>query len=214
MPDFDNYAALFINQKTFTMRKYSNQVLSLLLIASLFSCTKKSSVPINPGLSESWPQNWVLTIDFNADTYKYLHIVGIIINRNEVEKSYSMTELAKEKECNWQVKQEGQVNGRTAYSFHLEKNKNYRWMVSKTATVMGTEQWYLGTHYSATPPSENYWKFYLHFFEKQNGNKVVAIESVAKPGYYLNNSGHTLAANGVALVHYDDPEKATRFEAH
>lgn len=196
------------------MRDYSKPRKAWLLVVLLSACTKNSSTPPNPLLAESWPQDWVLTIDLNATTYKYLHIVGIIINRNNIEKSYSMTELAKEKDCNWEVKQEGQVNGKTAYSFHLKDNKKLRWIVSKTATVAGTEQWYLGTHYGVNPPSENYWKFYVHFFEKQNGNKIVSIESVAKPGYFLTNSGHTLAANGVALTYHDDPEKATHFEAH
>jgi hypothetical protein len=49
---------------------------------------------------------------------------------------------------------------------------------------------------------------------KQNGNKTVVIESVSMPGWYVDNIGHTLTANGVKLVEYDDPDKAVHFERH
>jgi hypothetical protein len=195
------------------MRKFSKQIAVLLLIASFYSCSKSSS-PLDPMTAETWPQSWILTVDFNQDTYKYLHMVGIIINRNNVEKTYSMTQLAKEADCNWEVKQEGQVNGKTVYSFHLKNNKNIRWIVSKTGNVNGFEEWYLGTHNGSTPPTGDYWKFYIHFMGKFNGNKIVVIESVAKPGYYLSDYGHTLAANGVLLVEHDRPEEGTHFETH
>src|SRR6185436_1138065 len=142
--------------------------------------------------AETWPQNWVLTIDYDADSYKYLHRVGIVINRNLVEKTYSMTALANETDCNWEVKSEGQRNGKSVYSFHLVSNKSVRWSIGKTATVYGEEEWYLGTHQGSVPPNTDDWLFFLHSMPKQNGNKTVTIESVSKPGWYLDNIGHTL----------------------
>ncbi len=165
--------------------------------------------------SESWPQNWVLTIDHDPTTYKYLHQVGIVINRNNVEKTYSMNALANEKDCNWEVRSEGQKNGKTVYSFHLVTDKKTRWIIGKTNTPFGDPEWYLGTHYGVTPPStSDGWLFYLHSMPKQNGNKTYAIESAEKPGWFLHNAGHTLTANGVKLQQFADPEKATRFEKH
>jgi hypothetical protein len=188
-------------------------LVSLLFISS---CSKSSngSVPPSPLLAETWPQNWILTIDHDATFYKYLHIVGIVINRNLVDKSYSMTELAKEKECNWEVKSEGQRNGRTVYSFHLAKNKTLRWIVGKTATVGGMPEWYLGIHNNNQPPNTDDWLFYVHSMPNDGNRKFVTIESVTHPGWYLDNKGHTLTANGVRFSEFDDAAKAPHFERH
>ena len=196
------------------------KIISCICIASLvvltMGCSKnsESSTAPPPLTAETWPQNWVLTIDYDADSYKYLHRVGIVINRNLVEKTYSMTALANETDCNWEVKSEGQRNGKSVYSFHLVSNKSVRWSIGKTATVYGEEEWYLGTHQGSVPPNTDDWLFFLHSMPKQNGNKTVTIESVSKPGWYLDNIGHTLTANGVRLKQYDKPEKGVHFEAH
>jgi hypothetical protein len=195
------------------MKKHAG--LFLFPVLYLFAgCSKGSSTTTPPLTAEVWPQNWVLTIDYSATTYKYLHRVGIVINRNEVEKSYSMSELAKEKDCNWEVSSAGQVGGKETYTFRLAKNKNIRWIVSTTATVSGLPEFILSTHDGANPPNTDDYRFYLYDRGKQNGHKTVSIESVSHPGYYLDNIGHTLTANGVKLLPYSNAEGAVRFERH
>jgi hypothetical protein len=200
------------------MKKNSAFTAVALLVAILFSCSKKSSnntTPNPPPLTaEVWPQKWILTLDKDANTYKYLHRVGIVINRNDLGKSYPFSELAKEKDCNWEVKSEGQRNGKAVYSFHLEKNKIYRWSVGKTGTVNGMEEWYLGVHQGNNPPNTDDWLFYLHEGPERNGNKTVAIESVSKPGWYAGDMGHTLTANGVKMIQPENPGKIVYFERH
>ena len=193
--------------------------LLLVVIVILFnSCSKSSSSGSGatppPLTAEIWPQNWVLTLEHDATFYKYLHRVGIVINRNLVDRTYSMTELAKEKDCNWEVKSEGQRNGKAVYSFHLATNKKVRWSIGKTGSINGTPEWYLGTHEGTTPPNTDDWLFYLHAMDKRNGNKTVAIESVSKPGWFLVNLGHTLTANGVRLEEASGPAAAAIFERH
>lgn len=180
--------------------KLSRIIIAMLLLVFMISCSKSSNTP-GPGLNQAevWPKNWVLTIEKDATTWKYLHIVGIVINRNDIEKSYSMTSLADEKDCEWEVKQEGQVNGKTAYSFHLKKNKNKRLSVGQTADVNGNPEYYLGVHEGSIPPNTDQWKFFLHFQTEQDGKKVIQLESVLKPGYFAVNAGHTLTANGVKM---------------
>ena len=198
--------------------KRNFSVLAIALFVIFISgCSKdsgSSTITPPPLTAETWPQNWVLTIDNDPQFYKYLHRVGIVINRNLVDKTYSMTALANEKDCNWQVKSEGQRNGKAVYSFHLVTNKSVRWSIGKTFSPFGDAQWYLGTHQGSTPPGTDDWLFFIHSMPKQNGNKTVAIESVSQPGWFLDNIGHTLTANGVQLMYYDDPEKAVRFERH
>jgi hypothetical protein len=129
-------------------------------------CSKdngNSTTPL-PLTAETWPQNWVLTVDYDATFYKYLHRVGIVINRNLVDKTYSMAALANEKDCNWEVKQQGQKNGKTTYSFHLVTNKQVRWIVGKTASVAGYPEWYLGIHQGSVPPNTDDWLFLSSFY--------------------------------------------------
>lgn len=197
------------------MKKYAG----LLLMATLFlfPCCSKNNGSANSGnplTAEVWPQNWVLTLEKDANTYKYLHRVGIVINRNDVEKSYSMTALANEKDCNWEVSSAGQIGGKETYTFRLATNKKIRWIVSTTATVNGFPELILSTHEGTNPPNTDDYRFFLHDRGKQNGNKTVAIESVSHPGHYLDNIGHTLTANGVKLSPYSNAEGAVRFERH
>jgi hypothetical protein len=181
--------------------KLSRLIVVLFVVSSLIISCKKSGNNPNPGgnQNEVWPRDWVLTIEKDATTWKYLHIVGIVINRNDVEKSYPMTDLADEKDCEWEVKQENQVNGKTSYSFHLKKNKNKRLSLGQTADINGNPEWYLGVHEGSTPPNTDQWKFFIHFQTEQDGKKVIQLESAFKPGYFATNTGHTLTANGVKM---------------
>lgn len=199
------------------MKKILHTFAVALIIVTFYGCSKSSGTggfTNEPLTAELWPQNWILTIDYDASFYKYLNVSGIVIYRNLVDKGYSMTALANEKDCKWEVKSEGMRNGKAVYSFHLARNKKVRWIVGKTGSVAGTPEWYLGVHTGDIPPPSDDWLFYIHSMEKQNGHKTVVIESASRPGWYLDDIGHTLTANGVRLVEYDRPEKAVRLERH
>jgi hypothetical protein len=179
---------------------------SLLLFAGMFlSCSKK-----NGGLdaiSIDWPHASIFTID-NGTDWIYLRIASNIIMRDPVDKDYNMADLAREKDCRFEVRLGEVINSRQSYSFHLQTDPGIRMRVRPTASVSGTEEFYVGIHESDTPPSDDSWRFFVHFLPDQDGKKRIKIESVSKPGYFFTNDGHTLNGKGVELKTESDQQAA------
>jgi hypothetical protein len=207
----------------FSMFKRSIKILSLLLFISVFTglfsaCKKDKKDEITGGLGAiSWPQSWLLTIDYDETSYKYIyapHYIGIAIMRGDVSKSYSLNALATEKDCEWEVFKNGKVGLTDAYTFRSKQNPFIWWQIGQTSNVFGGLEWYLGIEEDDTFPDDDNFRFILHEMPDQNGKKTFAIESVSKRGFYLDNSGHTLTGNGLKFVEFDKPEKATRIMAN
>ena len=70
---------------------------------------------------------------------------------------------------------------------------------------------YLGTEETSYIPDEESSRFIIHEVSGSGEDKEIVIESFAHPGYYLENTGHTLTGNGLRFVSKDQPEDATRF---
>ena len=188
------------------------KVFALLFVICLFlSCAKKNDGGLQ-GISINFPHASIFTID-NGTDWIYLRIGSNVILRDPVSKTYNMNDLAREKDCKFEVRLGNTINSRQSYSFHLITDPNIRMRVRKTASVYGTEELYLGIHESSTAPSDDSWKFFLQFESDVDGKKRARIESVQYPGFFLTNSGHTLNGKGVQLKTEND-QRAALFVLH
>jgi len=206
-----------------SMIKRSIKIISVLFFITVFTglfsaCKKDKKDEITGSLSAiSWPQSWLLTIDHDETTYKYVyapHYIGIAIMRGNVPKPYSLNVLATEDDCVWEVFKNGKVGLTDAYTFRSKQNPFIWWQIGQTSNVFGGLEWYLGIEEDDTFPVDDSYRFIFHEMPEQSGKKTFAIESVSKRGFYLDNSGHTLTGNGLKFVEFDKPEKATRFMAN
>jgi hypothetical protein len=218
------------------MRTFMVLLLALLFISGT-GCSKKGSSP-NPVNTDSvyalyigGSLSRIITVEQDASNYKYLWLQGGsgYVYRSDIAKTYSFSQLVQDRDCKWKVQSStlavngGSGNG-TFSSMNNEeviirsdKYPNQYWGVMKGSTLNGYEEWRLTTFYFSTKPSPvpDYLKFKLHQVADQNGVHAFTIESVLKPGFYLNNSGHNILANGVSMVdHTMVSTPKTVFEFH
>lgn len=182
------------------------KVFATAVIACLFLSCSKNKGGLD-AVTIDWPHASIFTID-NGTDWIYLRIGSNVILRDPIEKSYNMNDLAVEKDCKFEVRLGNMINARQTYSFHLLTDPSIRMRVRPTASAFGTEEFYVGIHESDTPPSDDSWRFFLHFLSDQDGKKRVKIESVSKPGYFFTNDGHTLNGKGVELKTESDQQAA------
>lgn len=187
------------------------QLFAILVSACIFFSCQKKRGGIDT-ISADWPHASIFTID-NGTDWVYLRIGSNVILRDQVDKNYSMADLAREKDCHFEVRLGALINAKQSYSFHLTSDRSTRMRVRKTASVYGTEELYLGIHESDTAPSDDSWRFFIHFESSVDGKKRVRIESVQYPGYFLTSAGHTLNAKGVQLKTEND-QRAAIFVLH
>lgn len=195
-------------------------VLAIILFAG---CSKKgSSTPPPPpadndaiGLSTGTLAR-VILIDQSATKYKYIWIEpqGTYVYRSDVDKTFSLTQLATDKDCKWKIQRAdntvaaaGSGTGGSSLDkeeviFRSAKNDVQYWGVSKGGTVSGNEEWRLSNFRFDTKPSPvpDYIRFILHKQTDRNGVHAYTIESKFKPGFYLMNTGHNIVAIGVAVL--------------
>lgn len=198
----------------------------LLLAITLFSgCSKKSATPPPPpadndaiGLTNGTLAR-VILIDQSATKYKYIWIEpqGNYVYRSDIDKTYSLTQLATDKDCKWKIQRAntsvagvgsgtgtgtgGSLDNEEVI-FRSAKNDVQYWGVSKGGTLSGNEEWRLSNFRFDTKPSPvpDYIRFILHKQTDRNGVHAYTIESKFKPGFYLTNTGHNIVAIGVAVL--------------
>lgn len=162
---------------------------------------------------DSLPGTYVLTIDHDESNFQYpYYSSGIVIYRGTVPKSYSLRNLAGEKDCAWKIVRNGLYGSEAYFSFQSYSNPGIWWSIGTTSNIYGEQEFYLGTEETNNTPDEDWSWFIIHDVGKSGGKKEIVIESVAYPGHYLENLGHTLTGNGLRFVSRDQPEKATRFQ--
>jgi hypothetical protein len=192
-------------------------ILSLCILSLFISC-KKSNHSNDPGqdpLSESYPQIWLLTYDGSPDKYTHLELAGNNMKRSEIEKTYNLITLAKERYCSFIVSQD-----RTEFTHELcfkiqFENQKKRWLFAgpssnKQEVHLSTTA---GSSETSDPGGDGY-KFFVHNLAKVNGVKTVAIESVDQPGYYISTAspGLNYSPTQVVLTKETSPEKATHWQ--
>lgn len=165
----------------------------------------------------------VIIIDESSSKRRFLELGagGGPVYRHQIDKTYNFSYIETTFDSQWKIE-----NASTAVlpagtgpssldneivMIHSKKNTSYWLWVVKGGTVNGYEEWYLWSNYvNANRPTADQYKFKLHQVADQNGVHAYTIESVQKPGWYLCNAGHTITANGVALV---DPNSGSTAKA-
>jgi len=162
-------------------------------------------------LLEEYPQTWILTFDESSDKYTILRTNGANMFRRSVLKSYSLTQLAIDEDCEFEVNVSRTEDGKPCFELRLDKNKKI-WIGVKNSTNL--QEVHLGAlNTTSTDPGDNF-KFFVHDMPDINGVKTVALESVWKPGYYISTTppGSNYAQNEVTLQKASSPEKATHWQ--
>ncbi len=183
-------------------------------IFSLSSCKKdkddNNGSKLDTGIS--WPSQWVLVTDRDAENYNYIYSTGSqILFKGGVPRSYSIKSLTEEKDCYFQFSSVAGA-GNNVFTIRSYQNQDYWWGVYKTNPPFGAEEWYLGADEDDGIPSDDNLRFILHFMPKQDEKNMIAIESYSKRGFYLEFLGHTFSGNGLSFVEHDKPENATHFK--
>lgn len=193
------------------MKKSFLPGLVLLAFITLTSgiCSKKTEDQV---LLEKYPQYWILTVDESSDKYTILRTNGSNMFRKSILKSYSLTQLAIDEDCKFEVAQSRtEFDNKICYSLRLEKNKKIWCGVTNSPNKQEVHLTALNS--AATDPGDGY-KFFIHRMPDVNGVKTVALESVDKPGYYISSSppGFNYAANQATLQPATSPDKATHWQ--
>lgn len=184
------------------------------IICLFISCKKNNAVP-DPSLLEHYPQTWILMVDEAPDKYVYLRTNGANMFRKSVDKSYSLTQLAIDEDCEFEINQsrsETETGSKVCFTIRLDKDKT-KWVFAGLSP--NKQEKHLGTsNFSGNgDPGDNY-KFFIHDMPKENGVRTVALESVYYPGYYISSSppGFNYAQNQVTLQQATSPDKATHWQ--
>jgi hypothetical protein len=190
------------------------KILSLCILSFLISCKKSNNSP-DPAELEHYPQTWLLTVDATADKYTHLELAGNNMKRSEIDKSYNLVTLAKERYCSFIVSQD-----RTEYTnevcFKIQfENQKKRWLFAGLSS--NKQEVHLSTtggNSEISDPGGDGYKFFVHRLAKVNGVKTVALESVEHKGYYLSNAspGFNYSPTQVVLTKETGPDKATPWQ--
>ena len=192
-------------------------ILSLCILILLSSC-KKSKDSNGTGqqpVSEHYPQTWLLTYDGSADKYTILELAGNSMKRSEIEKTYNLITLAKERYCSFIVSQDKtEFTNKDCFKIQFENQKK-RWLFAGQSS--NKQEVHLSTTAGSSEisdPGGDGYKFFVHDFPKVNGVKTVALESVDQPGYYLSTAspGLNYSPTQVVLTKETSPEKATKWQ--
>lgn len=218
--------------------RYSQLLILFLAIILYSSCSKKSAAPPPPPPADNDAVGFstgnlsrIITIDHSATKYKYLWIGQgeNYVSRTDIDKTYSFTQLASEKDCKWRIQQAssavvagGSGSGtittldKQEVIFRSAKNDVQYWGVSKGGNVAGNEEWRLSNFRFDSKPSPvpDYIRFIIHKVPDQNGVHAYTIESKFKPGWYLMNTGHTIMTIGVGIFEATSTNPPAVFEFH
>ena len=189
-------------------------IVFLCTLSLFLSCKKGSDGPDQPGLEE-WPQDWIFTVDETVDRYTYLQTNLNNMFRKQVDKTYSLLQLAIDENCEFRVNPSISETGEKCFTIQIEKNRK-RWVFANKSP--NGQEVHLGcgagsSETTAPGDSDNY-KFFVRKMDKVNGVTTVTIESVNFPGYYISTAtpGLNYAQNQVVLTKESSPEKATKWQ--
>src|SRR5688572_28269074 len=109
-----------------------NSLLLLCFLPLLIACSKDDSdgnPDPGPDLEVGYPQEWVFTSggettppqDPSVAEYNYIYTNGSAMFRDNVLKTYPLSELVQDKKCLWYVAEAGNVDGKMSYSIQLNE---------------------------------------------------------------------------------------------
>mgnify|MGYP003487890606 CR=1 FL=1 len=166
-----------------------------------FGC-KKNKV-VQP-LLENYPQSWIFTIDNSNDEYLYFYTKPNNMYTDNIQKSYSLTELEKDVDCRFYLNLTRGADGKQYVSIQLDNDK-HRWLFAGEST--NRQEKHMGISSMGS-------EINLDNDEYSSGVKTVAIESVAYPGYFISSAppGFNYAKNQLTLQKESGPENATAWQ--
>lgn len=183
-------------------------ILIICMLSLFISCKKKTDdAPVNPGI-QKFPESCIFTQNEGTDKYVYLHTNRATMYRASVLQSYSLIQLAMDKDCEFELgKSRNEANTKDCYSIRLKKNTKIWCSVGPSSNGQETFMYALNT--TSTDPGDGC-KFFLHMLPKVNDVTTIAIESVDKPGWYVSpvTPGNQFAQIQVTMQKADSPEKA------
>jgi hypothetical protein len=189
------------------MKKMPLFVVTILLTTA---CNKNNGP--DQALLENYPQTWILTVDQGPDEYVYLKANSPVMYRDDIPRSYSLTQLAIDEDCEWEVNtSRTEESDKICYTIRLDKNKKI-WL-GATPSSNKQEIHMSAFNTNSTDPGDSY-KFFIHKMPDVNGVKTVVLESVYYAGYYVSNAspGFQFAQNLVTLQEASSPDKATAWQ--
>jgi hypothetical protein len=186
----------------------------LVFICFIFFNCKKNKI-IDQPLSEHYPQSWVFTIDKSADEYIYIYTNGGgNMFRDNVQKSYSLVQMAEDVDCKFFLNLARAENGDQCVTIQRENDKRY-WVFGGTST--NRQEMHVGISNKGSEtnaPDDDQYKFKIHKLEDVGGVKTIAIESIAHPGYFISSSppGFNYAATQLTLQSEPGAAHATAWQ--
>jgi len=170
----------------------------------LNGCKKNDEPPVN--LTEQFPQRVILVVDNDNDPafYDYLTAPGYVVIRGEVEKKDDAVEKLYNSSHAFESVWVAHLDGNLLY-FQLESD------TSKYLRAVPNRD--DNTQYLLTTGSKGYNKEHLfraHHFDRKDGVKITAMESIAYPDHYFSHEGVVGYGNGVRLNKQAKPENAVR----
>lgn len=212
-----------------------NLLLFPCILLFLFACSNDSDVDPNPNpdLGIGYPQEWVFTAggettppqDPSVAEYNYIYTNGSAMFRDNILKSYPLSELVQDEKCLWYVAEAGNVDGKMSYSIQLSEDKSRFLGVgissNKEEVHLFIAKGILVVPVAApsyyTPPDGDdgaEYQFYFHQMPSVNGITTVAIESAGKPGWYISDSspGFNYAQNIVVFQEEESPSGAPKWQ--
>jgi hypothetical protein len=190
------------------MKKMTLFVFTSLLITA---CNKGGD-GVAPAQLEHYPQTWILTIDQDPDEYVYLKTNGAVMYRDDVPRSYSLAELAKDDDCQWEVNtSRTEVGDKICFTIRLKNNMKIWLGAGPSSNKQEVHMHALNTQ--STDPGDGY-KWFIHKMPDVNGVKTVVLENVFYKDYYVSDAppGWQFAQNLVTLQKEDDPKKGTNWQ--
>lgn len=188
--------------------------MSLFVATILFiSACNKGGDGANPPLLENYPQTWILTIDDGPDKYIYLKANSPVMYRDDILKSYSLTQLAEDDDCQWEVNtSRTEFSNEVCYTIRLKKNKKI-WLGAGPSSDK-QEIHMIAPSYNSNDLDDDSYNWFIHKMPDANGVKTVVLENVFYKGYYVSSAspGFQFAQNLVTLQTASGPAKATAWQ--
>lgn len=209
-----------------------NTLLIICILPFIISCSGNSDE--EPTAEQGYPHEWVFTKDESiypqdpsVAKYTYIYTNQTAMFRKAILKSHSLDDLAKLEHCLFYVAETKSSSGKTCYTIQLN-SKKILFLGAAPSTnkeevhliiQWGVEVVVVGNPSHFAPHDDDnaggdMWKFYIHKMPDVNGVRTVAIESVAKPGWYISDSppGFNYAQNMVTLQEESSPDSAPKWQ--
>ena len=190
------------------MKKVSLVIITILFITA---CNKGDGVA--PAQIEHYPQTWILTIDEGPDKYIYLKANSPVMYRDDILRSYSLTQLAEDDDCQWEVNtSRTEFTNEVCFTIRLKKDKKI-WL-GATPSSNKQEIHMIAPSYNNNNLDDDSYNWFIHKMTDVNGVKTVVLENVFYKGYYVSSAspGFQFAQNLVTLQTASDPSKATAWQ--